>query len=461
MTIEKVTIPEISSNGIKNHFFTVLSVELGNTTIKSVIMTTNIKTNKNYQLNKLVRLTRDIRLPKDSENVFGHTIWNKPLSKEAIEEVITNIILDSLSEVNLDVDDLDFVVRSTGVVAISSLYKDMGLIIKALSDGCLKAGIKPAQMTAPFSINNIPKHVRKFSFFNSIQFDGSVVSVASPNAVGVVANEMESELVTAGIKLASKGSSIDYRNPVISIDMGTTLAGQVIDDSKPYANLRCNYIGLAGGISDVILRGCKLIDTEYSTIDFNENNDKEIKVNRKTLFENTIKLHEFIDIMEVPNEITVYGSVAIDNLSRKKSKMKIIGSTINNKEKLVSTFKKIIKNYSNSEILLQIDDMYAYLIKRLIDKTEEMHLITPNSTLGITGRAGITGQKPKFIKEYLNDYFDNIIFTQDGLALGAMMMARCMNSLGTPVNPVGGSRNGMCIMQQRIKFNKKNNKFKG
>lgn len=44
---------------------------------------------------------------------------------------------------------------------------------------------------------------------------------------------------------------------------------------------------------------------------------------------------------------------------------------------------------------------------------------------------------------------------QDGLALGALMMARCMNSLGSPINPIGGLKNGMCIMQQRVAYNKK------
>ena len=50
MTLDKVTIPRISPNDIKDQFFTVLSVELGNTTFKSIIMTTKIITNKNYQL---------------------------------------------------------------------------------------------------------------------------------------------------------------------------------------------------------------------------------------------------------------------------------------------------------------------------------------------------------------------------------------------------------------------------
>ena len=105
--------------------------------------------------------------------------------------------------------------------------------------------------------------------------------------------------------------------------------------------------------------------------------------------------------------------------------------------------------------MLQIDDFYAYYIKRLLDETKRLNLLSENMTLGITGRAGTTGQKPKLIHKYLNGMFKEIIFAEDGLAMGALMMARCMNSLGTPTNPIGGSKKGFCIMQQRILKNKK------
>lgn len=450
---EKISIPPITSSSIKDQFFTVLSVELGNTTIKSIIMTTNIKTNQSFQINKLVNLTRDIRPPKESEEVFGYTIWNKELSKEAIEESISRTILDSLNQVNMTVQDIDFVVRSTGVVAISNLSDEMGLIIKALSDACLNIGIKPSQMTAPFSINNIPEHVRKFSFFNNIQFDGSIVGVAPPKTTGILSNEMEGELVTAGIKLASKSSSIDYRNPVISIDMGTTLAGQVIDDSKPYANLLCNYVGLAGGISDILLRGSGIIDENYSTIDV-ENNMNSSQLNEQKLHETTEKLHACIDIMEVPSDVKNFGLVNVYSKNKNNNFVKIIGSRINNEEKLVKTFSSLVNVNDINEVMLQIDDLYAYYIKRLIDESRKLNLLSENMTLGITGRAGTTGQKPHLIHEYLKNDFNEIIFAEDGLALGALMMARCMNSLGTPTNPIGGSKKGFCIMQQRIEKNK-------
>ncbi len=448
MPVDNVEIPIIDTKDILDQYFTVLSVELGNTTIKSVIMTTNIKTNENFQVNKLVRLTRDIRDPYSDEKIFGHTIWNDPLSKESIKEAISSIILDSLKEVGLTVDDIDFVVRSTGVVAISNLSKETGSIIKALSEGCLDAGIKPSKMMAPFSIDNIPKHIRKNSFFNTIEFDGSVVSVKPPTKTGLIANQMESELVTAGIKLAGKNSVVDYRNPVISIDMGTTLAGQVVDNSKPYAKLLCNYVGLAGGIADVMLRKSNLINQNQSTIDLKSHQCND-QLNIELLSNNTLKLHEYVDIMQVPSDCDEFGSVAVSSKLVNEEDVKIIGSRINDSDKLADTFKDIINNKSIDEVFLQIDDFYAYLIKRIINTTQDLNLITSDMSLGITGRAGITGHKPEFINRYLKDDISDIIFMKDGLALGALMMARCMNSLGSPTNPIGGSKGGMCIMQQR------------
>jgi hypothetical protein len=48
----------------------------------------------------------------------------------------------------------------------------------------------------------------------------------------------------------------------------------------------------------------------------------------------------------------------------------------------------------------------------------------------------------------------NIVFVDDGLARGAAVMARCMNSMGTPKNPMGGIRGGRCILKERIEYEK-------
>jgi hypothetical protein len=46
------------------------------------------------------------------------------------------------------------------------------------------------------------------------------------------------------------------------------------------------------------------------------------------------------------------------------------------------------------------------------------------------------------------------VFVEDGLAMGAAVAARCMNSLGTPKNPIGGRKGDKCIMNDRIKLQK-------
>ena len=72
--------------------------------------------------------------------------------------------------------------------------------------------------------------------------------------------------------------------------------------------------------------------------------------------------------------------------------------------------------------------------------------------MGITGRAGITGRKPELILEAVQDKFENVVFVEDGLALGSAIMARCMNSMGTPKVPIGGKQGGRCILKDRMKM---------
>ena len=96
-------------------FYVTASVELGNTTTKSIVMATNLNTSESYLLNKTVKMTRDIRPPKPNEEVFGKTVWGIELSKEAVTELIKDTVLESLRKCQVDKDeDLDFVVRSTG-----------------------------------------------------------------------------------------------------------------------------------------------------------------------------------------------------------------------------------------------------------------------------------------------------------------------------------------------------------
>ena len=99
---------------------------------------------QSYLLNKTVKMTRDIRKPKPSEEVFGKTVWGIELSKEAVTDLIKDTVLESLKKCQVDKDEnLDFVVRSTGVTAGFATAEEAGQLIIALADGCLEADIPP------------------------------------------------------------------------------------------------------------------------------------------------------------------------------------------------------------------------------------------------------------------------------------------------------------------------------
>ena len=200
-------------------YYVTASVELGNTTTKCIVMATNLNTSESYLLNKTVKMTRDIRPPKPSEEVFGKTVWGIELSKEAVTELIRDTVLESLRKCNVDKDkDLDFVVRSTGVTAGFATAEEAGQLIIALADGCLEADIPPRKMSPAMSVSQLPEKLHKHTLLENIMFDGAVVSVVPPEGKETVANEMEGELVTAGINLGAKWTDVDYRNPCVSLD---------------------------------------------------------------------------------------------------------------------------------------------------------------------------------------------------------------------------------------------------
>ena len=105
-----------------------------------------------------------------------------------------------------------------------------------------------------------------------------------------------------------------------------------------------------------------------------------------------------------------------------------------------------------------LDIVSAYVARRLVEVGIEEGIVTSRTALGVTGRAGITGHKPALIIEEIaklglyDEPEKNIVFVDDGLARGAAVMARCMNSMGTPKNPLGGIRLGRCILQQRMDY---------
>ena len=244
-------------------FFIVASVEVGNTTTKSILTATDMNTGRRI-VNKTIKMTRDVRKPKPGEEVFARTINSTPLTKESIAELVKNALLESHERARLDIKtDLNFVVRSTGVVAELDSPDQVGAFILALAQGCLMAGVPPRLMTPAMSIHNITEKFKRYSMIEKVIFNGAVASVYPPQGstgVEVVANEMEGELATAGIKEGSRWTDVDFRNPCLSLDFGTTLDGRITSDELPYSNTIGNFCGLAGAIPDAIVQGTGLVN---------------------------------------------------------------------------------------------------------------------------------------------------------------------------------------------------------
>lgn len=438
-------------------YYIVASVELGNTTTKCILTATNLRNSHTYLLDKTVKMTRDIRLPKKGEKVFGETVWNVELTKESVADLVKDTILESVKRAKVDIsEDLNFVVRSTGVTAGFASPKDVGDLIIALANGCLEAGVPPRKMSPAMSIENFPERLRGYTLIDQVMFDGAVVSVLPPTGKVVVANEMEGELVTAGIKAGAKWTKVDYRNPVVSMDFGTTLAGRITNSEEPYARTVGNFCGLAGAISDSIIRGTGKVDErggaalDLYTKDILKNADWN---KAKSYAE---KVHQYIDIRKVPEKRDRFGTVPVDPTSAYNAGTTLIGCDVgvNGDEisKLIEFGDEIYRKEDIHTLFATLDHVNALIVKRLVEEAKNEKVIEDGSVLGITGRAGITGRKPNIILEYTKNYFEDVIFVSDALGLGAAVMARCMNSMGTPKVPLGGLRGGTCILGKRKKL---------
>ena len=108
-----------------------------------------------------------------------------------------------------------------------------------------------------------------------------------------------------------------------------------------------------------------------------------------------------------------------------------VGNNADGLDGLVEIGAKIYEDEGIPTLLATMDHVSANIVYRVLDVAFEEDLILDGSILGVTGRAGITGKKPELILEYAQDKFKDVVFVEDGLALGSAIMARCMNSMGT------------------------------
>ncbi|MGZ4853254.1 MAG: methanogenesis marker 14 protein [Halobacteriota archaeon] len=461
---QEVSLLEIK----KGPFYVVASVEVGNTTTKCILTATNMLEGKAYVVNKVVNMTRDVRDPKPGEEIFGRTLTYKPLTRNSIAEMVKGTLIKSVRNANLELaDDLHFVVRSTGVVAGFDQPEDIGEFIKALADGCLMAGVTARKMTPAMSLHHLPKKFREYSLLDKVAFDGSVSGVLPPigsTGVEVVANEMEGELATAGIKEGAKWADVDFRNPCLSMDFGTTFKGRITNDVLPYANTIANFCGISGEIVDSVGRGTGLVDeTSGTTFDLPKLSRLKVNVAReRDVRALANEIHEHIRIEEVPKTSKRFGSVPVNPHAAAQIGLILIGvdSGENGSDlhRISKVGGEIYEDYGLGMLYGVIDWVSTGIAERIINTAFTKGLINDKVSIGITGRAGITGNKPSHILKAIKEMGiyskpeDYVVFVDDGLARGAAIMARCMNSLGTPKNPFGGLRGGKCILGQRIRL---------
>jgi putative methanogenesis marker protein 14 len=445
-------------------YYIVASVEVGNTTTKSILTATDMETGKTQIVNKTVKMTRDVRPPKPGEEIFGRTICGTALTRESVAELVKDTLLESHMTAGLSIsNDLHFVVRSTGVVAEFDSPDEVGIFIQALAQGCLDAGVPPRLMTPAMSLYNIIDRFKRYTLIEKIVFNGPVASVWPPmgaTGVEIVANEMEGELATAGIKQGSKWTDIDFRNPCLSMDFGTTLDGRITSDDLPYSRTIGNFAGVAGAIPDAIVRGTGLVDKAAGTaLDIFKSGSSSAN---KAAAAYALEIDELISIERVPIGRKKYGYVPLDPAAAQKLGVVLIGCDCGENgsklHKLSEIGEEIYKRGGLKTLSATLDIVCARMATRLVSVALEQGLISSKTAIGVTGRAGISGDKPNLILDMIGELklFDepakNVVFVDDGLARGAAVMARCMNSMGVPKNPMGGLRGGRCILRERMAY---------
>jgi putative methanogenesis marker protein 14 len=454
-------------------YFIVASVEMGNTTTKCILTGTDLSEGKSYVINKTVSMSRDVRPPKQNETVFGATLDGTRLTRESVTDLVRDTLIKCHKDAGLSIrDDLDFVVRSTGVVAAMDSPDQVGDFIIALANGCLEAGVPPKKMTPPMGIGNLPPKLREFSFADRLVFTGAVAGVTPPagtTGVEMVANEMEGELAMAGIKEGAKWSPVDFRNPCISMDFGTTLDGRITSDvdptaENPFAKTIGNFCGLAGAIPDAIIRGTGLVDRKKGTaLDlFGEHAKPAANRSVKKAEPYVEQCMDILDITEVPPDRKRFGRVPVSADVAKASGIFLIGVDVGHDGDRIPDLEAVglsLSKNENKEVIREVvDRTCANVALRLIDLCHERKLLPPDSSIGFTGRAIISGNKPQYIldgvtgRNIYDDPQSHLVFVDDGLARGAALMGRCMNSLGHPKHPIGGVRGGHCIMGKREKI---------
>lgn len=249
------------------------------------------------------------------------------------------------------------------------------------------------------------------------------------------------------------------------MDFGTTLKGRITNDETPYARTIANLCGYAGAVPDAVIKGTGLVDKRYgAALDLFQNR-REIMVwlsKGKAIEKYARAIHELINIELVPKGRERYGSVPVDPAAAKEIGVTLMGCDVGMNGSLLAELTdigaEIHSKHGLKTMFATLDMVSAMMVERFVKLAMDNKLISEKTSIGLTGRAAITGCKPYLILrriEKLGIYkvpVEKVVFVDDGLARGAAVMARCMNSMGVPKNPIGGIRGGRCVLNQRIEY---------
>lgn len=468
-----ISIPEYR----QRPYYIVLSMDLGNTVSDCIIIGTNLETGITYTINSTVRMTRDIRPPKEGEQLFGQTVDGIVVSQNAVVEFVRDIVRQCIKEANIDVlKDLDFVVYCTGLVATWESSTHVSTYISSLAKGILEAGIPGSKMTPPMNKKSLRPVLQKYSLADKVQYCGSIAGAIPVSRIAgntVIANDMEGDLGMAGIKEGALHSPVDFRNPCISIDFGTILDGRITEnvpdgrDNPHAATIGC-YVGLGGVIADTLVRGTGAVDPIYGSAHDLLSDTIEtgmfIKSEKGPVKDYVDQIHEHISIGVLPRGVASCGNVPIDEDITQNTGVTVIGvdcgKDFSEKDTLKMLGADIYKSQGKKVFSEVVDRVCSRIALRLLDVAAEKGFIHENSTIGFSGRAAMSGRKPEYILQgitergFYKNPRDRVVFVTSALPRGASLMARCMASLGKPDKPIGGVRGGKCIIGKRMKSGK-------
>ncbi|MDD1728988.1 MAG: methanogenesis marker 14 protein, partial [Methanospirillum sp.] len=468
-----ISIPEYK----EKTYHIVLSIDVGNTTTDCIITGTNLESGITYLINRNVTLMNQVKIPKTipNEEKFGQTLDGIILSKEAVENLVKDIITKTVSACNLDLQkELDYAVHSTGIVAEWESPDHINNYLGSITKGCLDAGISMSKMRPVMTKNSLPEDDRRYSLLDKVRYDGSIAGVIPATGISgedLIANDMEGDLSLAGIKQGAKNTQVDFRNPCLSLDMGTILDGRITeyvpkDRKNPYARTIGCFIGLGGAIADTLVKGTGKVDKQYGNaqeflgdeITTGFFSKKESVISKKY----SEQIHNLIQVEIVPHHRKKYGQVPIDPQIAENEKISIIGvdcgDDFSNYHNLQEIGGELFESHGLKIFTEVVDRVCAQLALRMIDLAHKEGLIHQNSAIGFSGRAIMSGRKPEYVLEGIMetklfpDPYERVIFVSSALPRGAAVMARCVGCLGNPKQPLGGCRGEGCILGRRKAF---------